>query len=249
MFFDFDLTGVPFVRASPAHLVAVLGFVVLPLVLIRVFSQGIRRLSPTAERILRLGIASVGIGAELGLYIWYLANGGTDYRQIVPCYLCGAAIYLSSFAMLTRNGAAARISFFLLYGSFFAVLLPDLAYSWDRFGYYQFFITHGAIFTNVCYLQRVHGLYPTRKSFRQAALVQLGLLVPAALTTHAANANFFFLSWPPLSGAPVFQAVYDANHTGYTVLAVLCHFVALGLMGVLAKVAGPLDRDPPSQPA
>lgn len=241
MFFDYKTTGVPFEPYTLQHLAAVILFLALPLSLIFIFRDKIRQAK--TERWIRYCIVTFGMLTEFILYTWYILNGITDWRKIVPFGICGLSLYFTSYSMLTLNKAAAKISYFFLFGAFFSFLIPDISHGFERIRYYQFFIVHGTIFANVLYLNLIHGLRPTRKSFAHANLILFGLLALAYGVNQIVNFSFFYLSEPPFDQMPVYQYLYDVNHVLYSVSAVVSYFVVMSFMYLLARVTG-LVRKP-----
>lgn len=133
-------TGVPFRVFGPLH-VGLLLFVVAGAALIWLFRQPLRRFGH--DRLLRWLFAGILFTNMTVYYDSKLVMGTYDVRQHLPLEFCFITGYIFMYVLLTQNRRVYRvIYYFTILGPLPAMLWPNLSGSYDRFIFYQFFISH-----------------------------------------------------------------------------------------------------------
>ncbi len=139
LFFS-DTTGVPFVVFGPLHLF-LLAFVIIGIFLIYHFRKTLRKFK--YNYLLRYLFAAV-LFANMTIYYGSMMVMGTyDVKKHLPLEFCFITGYLFMYLLITQNRKMYRvIYFFTIMGPLPAMLWPNLSGSYDRFIFYQFFISH-----------------------------------------------------------------------------------------------------------
>ena len=237
-FFLYDDLGMVFEAFTLEHLLASLIFAVLPVTLVILLKDRIRRLR--YEAILRMGLGFLGLAFEFTQYFWHYHGGLTDWRQIYPTTLCGLRLYIGSIAMITRNVRIAQIAYFYSYGAFFSFLFAEVSHGPDRFRFYAYFIIHGLILVFSAYQIAVCRVRADKKGLANS----LRLLVPVLSLSIALNylfsditlqLNFFYLSYPPFE-FPVFSQLYEIHRWLYSAVVCICYFLLSLIMYGIAKL-------------
>ena len=232
MFFSYDDVGSAFELFTLPHVLAILGFAILPVFLLIRSKDRIR--ASKHERTIRISLAMAGMLCEWSLYAWYLLNGVTDWRIILPSTLCPLTLYLSAYCMVTLDRKFSSIVYFYSYGAFFSFLLADVVHGFDRFRFYLFFLVHASIFVNVVYLRVVNKVVSDKQAKRKAQRFLFPFILGSIVLNELTGQNFFYLKWPPFKDFPVFQQVYDVHWIAYALLCIVCYYLLIEIMGELA---------------
>jgi hypothetical integral membrane protein (TIGR02206 family) len=233
-FFDYYTYGIPFHLFGLQHLIGVILFAIVPITILLTNHKRIK-LNKNEKKI-RLFVAFITLLTEFSLYLWYLLNGISDFRLILPLGICGMSLYFSSFAMILKSKRLFNMISFFLYGPIASFLLADILHGFERIRFYQFFIIHGAIFINVLYLYKVHNFKPDVKGFKDANILLTFFLFISLIIDFATNANFFYLNYPLFEDAPVFQYLYDTNHLFYAAFVIFCYYIVTYLNSIPYKI-------------
>ena len=152
------------------------------------------------EEKLRLGLALTMIICEMS-YFWRLTGVESLNANPVdhlPITICGWAIILGSFLVVTKNKTLFDITYFWVFaGSIFGLLTPTvITYTGPtRFRFYQFWLEHTLGFIALFYMMFVHDMRPQLKSLFKSygALVILGIVAIIA-NNMLPGANYLFLA-------------------------------------------------------
>ena len=189
MFFT-DEVGIVFEPFSLLHYT--LFFLVgIGILIIFVFRKRIREYR--YERRVAIAMASFSFIWELSLYAWKIGNGIVSWGDILPIGLCGFTLYIGIFAMLFKSKILFEIGYFWTWGAIASVLFPDIAFSIDRFRFYQFMIGHMFFFFLYMYMIFVYKWYPTIKSWRKSIITLITVTVILILFSNITNKNLMFM--------------------------------------------------------
>ena len=140
MLFFSETTGVPFEVFGPLHLF-LLFFVLCGILLIYCFRKPLRKFKYNNQ--LRYIFAGILFTNMTVYYISLAMMGYYDVRKHLPLEFCFITGYLFMYILVTQNRKLYRvIYFFTIMGPLPAMLWPNLSGSYDRFIFYQFFISH-----------------------------------------------------------------------------------------------------------
>ncbi len=189
MFFS-DQVGLEFVPFGWLHIL-LLVLVIAGGVTIFLLRERIR--SSPNERRIAIAMASFALLWELGLYAWKVGNGIWTWDDGLPLGLCGLTLYLAIAAIFFKRFGLFEIGYYWTWGAIASVLFPDIAYSVDRFRFYQFMFGHMFFFFMYLYMIFVYQWYPTWRSWRKSG-VTLGIItVILIIAANVTNTNLNFM--------------------------------------------------------
>lgn len=235
MFFSYEDTGTAFELLSLQHFLSIILFAVLPCLAVYFLKDAIRNMKH--EKVLRIFIGVFAAALELSLYVWYVLNGGiTDPGNKVATTLCGLAIYLGCYSMITLNRKIASVVYFYSFGAVLSFLIGDIHHGFDRFRFYTYFVMHGFILVCTVYFRVVHSIKADKKAFIRSGAILLPILVSSFAFSHILDTNLFFMAFPPIENFPVIQQIYDLNEFLYSLLTFSGYYIFLSGMFILSKM-------------
>ena len=192
-----------------AHLVALAVTAAAPVVLSIVARKAA---SAKLARAVACILAAVLVGNEVGRWVYGLATVSAREFLVnfLPLHVCGVAIFLTAFALLTRNALAYETAYYWgLAGTVQALLTPDLKAGFPSYDFMRYFIAHGGIVTGVLFATWGMRMRPRRSSILRTVIIThvFAAIVAAADVLLGANymflcrpadapTVFFFLPWP-----------------------------------------------------
>ena len=174
--------------------------VVLPIWSRRAGSEGL-------TRAIAWTIAIVLVGNELVYYAHGLATLPLAElaRERLPVHVCGAAVYLTAWALCRRGRIAYEVAYFWgLGGTTQAILTPNVVEGFPSYEYFRFFANHGAIVIGVLFATFALNLRPGRGSLLRVFVASNLFLAFAAGVNGLLGANYMFLCEPPVGASPMF---------------------------------------------
>ena len=189
---------------GPAHVGVIALTAVLPVVL-SVLARKIG--SAGITRAIALVICAVLLINEMvhwgyGIVVDGFGEFVIDY---LPLHICGMALFILTFAVLTRNQIAYEIAYFWgLAGTLQAVVTPDLQNGFPSYDFVQYFITHTGIVTGVLFTTWAMAMRPSPVSVaRTFVLTNLFMFVIGGVN-RLLGSNYMFLCRPPEGKSPFF---------------------------------------------
>lgn len=156
-----ETTGIPFDVFGPLHLF-LLAFVAVGTALLYYFREPLRKFK--YNNVLRYLFAGTLFTNMTVYYISLWLMGYYDVRKHLPLEFCFITGYIFMYILLTKNRKLYRvIYFFTVVGPLPAMLWPNLSGSFDRFIFYQFFISHHLMILMSFYTLIVLGYHVTFK--------------------------------------------------------------------------------------
>ena len=133
--------------------------------------------------------------AEIWVKMAYL---GLSLPQSLPLHLCGIAVFLTAYVLITRHAATYDLIYFWgLGGTVQALLTPDLPVGYPHPIYVNFFISHGAILFGISFATVIYGLRPTWASLKRAFIALNLLALSIGCVNWLAGTNYMFLCHKP----------------------------------------------------
>ena len=129
-----------------------------------------------------------------------------DLGDDLSLHMCGLSLFISCYALYTKNQAAFELSFFWgLAGALQAVLTPDPTRF--HFGYistFWSFLSHGIIIINVFWLIFVDNMRCRKNSLLNTILVTNGAIFIIGIINNAIGngANYWFICEKPSGDSP-----------------------------------------------
>ncbi|MBU5353528.1 TIGR02206 family membrane protein [Paenibacillus barcinonensis] len=187
----------PFIAFSTSHLISMI-IIALLVLLLFLFRHSLRKLSERTSRLLRIGLASVMIGCEVVLQLWYVYGGIWSLQTSLPLELCSLTLLLSALLLLTRTRwLYSALLFAGIAGALMAIVTPNLGYDFAHFRFIQFFTAHAMIILALLYMTWVEQFRPGWRSVA-GSMIFVNI---AALVVYAADvllgANYMFLRHKP----------------------------------------------------
>lgn len=185
----FQLFGTP-------HLAAIL----LTLLIATGLPELLRYLNhQTLNRFVRYAIFLSLIISEAGFRIWFILMMPEELKYRLGLHLCGIAIFLMIFVMLSRNRTLFEITYFwALAGAPQAILTPVLGdWGYPHYHFFQFFFSHGLLIFAVLFCIRVENMRPRSGSVIRVFMytnVYMLILIPV---NYLLNTNYLYMCYKP----------------------------------------------------
>ena len=174
-------------------------WIILPLI-------GKKFLSKDQQRNVVFILIAVTLLQELLHYFFKINLNKFDMAQDLSLQMCGISVFISCYALYTKNQAAFELSFFWgLAGALQAVLTPDPTRF--HFGYistFWSFLSHGIIIMNVFWLIFVDNMRCRKNSLLNTILVTNGAIFIIGIINNAIgnSANYWFICEKPSGDSP-----------------------------------------------
>ena len=167
---------------------------------------GKKFLSKDQQRNVVFILIAVTLLQELLHYFFKINLNSFDIAQDLSLHMCGISVFISCYALYTKNQAAFELSFFWgLAGALQAVLTPDPTRF--HFGYistFWSFLSHGIIIMNVFWLIFVDNMRCRKNSLLNTILVTNGAIFIIGIINSAIGngANYWFICEKPSGDSP-----------------------------------------------
>tara|TARA_Y100001960_G_scaffold60925_1_gene63584 strand:+ start:2370 stop:3086 length:717 start_codon:yes stop_codon:yes gene_type:complete len=167
---------------------------------------GKKFLSKDQQRNVVFILIAVTLLQELLHYFFKINLNKFDIAQDLSLHMCGISVFISCYALYTKNQAAFELSFFWgLAGALQAVLTPDPTRF--HFGYistFWSFLSHGIIIMNVFWLIFVDNMRCRKNSLLNTILVTNGAIFIIGIINNAIGngANYWFICEKPSGDSP-----------------------------------------------
>ena len=174
-------------------------WIILPLI-------GKKFLSKDQQRNVVFILIAITFLQELLHYFFKINLNTFDIAQDLSLHMCGISVFISCYALYTKNQAAFELSFFWgLAGALQAVLTPDPTRF--HFGYistFWSFLSHGIIIMNVFWLIFVDKMRCRKNSLLNTILVTNGAIFIIGIINSAIGngANYWFICEKPSGDSP-----------------------------------------------
>ncbi|MHC4983711.1 MAG: YwaF family protein [Planctomycetota bacterium] len=203
------LSAAQFRFLGPAHLTTLALTAAVPIGLAALASKAA---SGRLTRAIAWLIGAALVVNEVVRWIYGLAT--VDLHEFLsgflPLHICGAAIFLTAVALVTRNRTAYETAYFWgIAGTLQAVITPTVKAGFPSYEFMRYFIAHSGIITGVLFATWAMKMRPTPRSIARTIVIThvFAAFVAAAdvlldanymFLRRAADAPtfFFFLPWP-----------------------------------------------------
>ena len=167
---------------------------------------GKKFLSKDQQRNVVFILIAITLLQELLHYFFKINLNKFDIAQDLSLHMCGISVFISCYALYTKNQAAFELSFFWgLAGALQAILTPDPTRF--HFGYistFWSFLSHGIIIMNVFWLIFVDNMRCRKNSLLNTILVTNGAIFIIGIINSAIGngANYWFICEKPSGDSP-----------------------------------------------
>ena len=239
MFFSHEV-GMQFQEFGIGHIMTFV-ITIVGLILLYIYRKQLKNYK--YEKQLRWGIAIFALVWEIGLYIFRLTeNPVPPWNDIVPFgSLCGIALFVGMAVLVTKSYKLYEIGYFWTFGAIASLLFPDIAYSFDRYRFYQFMIGHSLFFYMFAYMMFVHNFIPTLKSYGKSVLTLFIITITYIGVNALLDVNFLFLA--ESEGTP-FEIFEFGSQFLYIVLVIISAGVLMFIWLGIARLYKKLSKSP-----
>ena len=193
-----------FVQFSPSHL-SVIAILVCLCVLI---PAAVRRApSEKVKRSVCWGLVAVLLGCEWAKYVYIITVDGFDFfvQYALPLHVCGIAVYLASFMLITKRQVVFEIIYFwALGGTTQAILTPAVTAGFPSYHFFQFFIEHSAVIVAVFVAVFGLKLRPRLKGLWITYALSWLLVFVVGGINYLLGTNYMYLCRPPAGISPFY---------------------------------------------
>ena len=194
-FFAGDYQGAPFQQFDLTHLAA------LGVIALGCLALGFCWRSPSlrARQAFRYGMAVLLVAVDVSWQVWCWAIGTWTVQTSLPLHLCTAMVYVSALMLVSKSYHVYEFGYFVgISGAVQALLTPDVGpYGFPHYGYFQFFIGHGATIAAAIYMTAVEGYRPRWQSLLRAAVGANLYVAAVGLLNLWLGSNYMFLMYKP----------------------------------------------------
>jgi hypothetical integral membrane protein (TIGR02206 family) len=173
--------------------------------------------------------------SELSYQVWAVVNDVWNLRDHMPLHLCGLASITAMIALVTKNKTLILLTFFIgIIPAFLALVTPELAYNYQHYRFWKFFIHHMAISWTGVFLILTNEIKITLPSLLKTFFfVLLYALVIGVFVNPALGSNYLYLSNKPISSTPL-----DILGKGYWYYQnlIIAAFIVFLFLFFLAKI-------------
>jgi hypothetical integral membrane protein (TIGR02206 family) len=193
-YFARDYHGPPFILFGTVH--------ILTLAVVALFILWLTRFKGAPEQTLRRvrwTLAGVLWLNEIAWHAWNITVGTWTVQNMLPLHLCSVLVWLTGFALVSRNMLLYEFIYFLGIGAALqALLTPDAGmYGFPHFRYIQPVISHGLLVSAGVYMTVVEGLRPTWKSMARVFVVANIYMFVMYFVNLALGSNYMMVNAKP----------------------------------------------------
>lgn len=226
-FFSYE-PGVPLPMFGVWHIAALSLFLGICMVM-WIFREPLRRLTPKKDRALRWSVAAGALILETSFKFWLVAHQKFSISEILNLELCYLTLIISSITCLFEHERLFEISWFWWFGGILSLLFPIMGehtYGPDRFRYYHYFIIHASFIWMNLYLLWIKRFRISLRALQRSVSVLVMLVIIASVVNRVWGLNFMFLREPPFSSGLI-DSVYARSPMLYAgmFLAVMALFM------------------------
>ncbi len=182
-------------------------------------------------------LVMITLGQEFLLDIYQIFMNDWVLSKDLPLHMCGFGLFLTSYALWTKNQTAFEISYFWgLARSFQAIITPDpTRWPYGDFSVFWNYLSHGIIILNVLWLVFVDKMSCRKGIFLNVIFITNGTaFIVGGLNKLIGNgANYWFLSAKPQGDSPFLIGEWPL----YLICFELAMFLFMGLVYLPMAIA------------
>ncbi|MBO8130626.1 MAG: TIGR02206 family membrane protein [Candidatus Marinimicrobia bacterium] len=153
-----------------------------------------KRLKKSFDKILAVLI----VFQNLSWRILFIISGEFHIEKDLPFHVCSVTQFLLAYHLLKNNQTIFNICYYwVIAGSTFAIIIPDLELGFPSVKYFEMFISHGISIFTIFYLILIQKQYPTKGSWKTAFAALMILAIVDSVVNYFTNGNYLFLRRPP----------------------------------------------------
>lgn len=167
------------------------------------------KITPKADRLIKVISSSIAITCELLFHVWNYINNENFLGNLFYFDLCSITLILSFIFNLTNKQKTDQkqhifeLIYFWSIGAIAALTFPALMYGANKFRFYHFFIIHGYIILTMCYGLIIERYTISFKSFLYALKTLIFVAILVAFIDKVFDQNYMYLSHAPETASPL----------------------------------------------
>lgn len=192
---------VEFVTFGKVHNLYLLGtaaiWILLPLI-------GAKYLNASQKKAVAWSLCILTVGNEIADDILRVSLSIWTATDDLPLHMCGFSIFLSAYAVVTKNQEAFEMAYYWgIAGAIQAILTPDPSrWQMGNVSVFWNYLSHGIIILNVLWLIVAEGMRCRNSSLYAAVMVTCGAAFVVTFLNKWLGANYWFLCNPPGGDSP-----------------------------------------------
>ena len=167
---------------------------------------GKRFLNKFQKNIVALSLISISLVQEIMHYFYKMNLGLFTIAQDISLHMCGFSLFISCYALYSKNQTAFELAFFWgLGGALQAILTPDpTRFHFAYISTFWSFLAHGIIILNVLWLITAEGMRCRKYSLLNTAIVtNAAVFIVGIINKLIGNgANYWFICEKPSGDSP-----------------------------------------------
>ena len=179
--------------------VLILGWIIIPFI-------GVKFLSNAQKISVSIFLITLLLSQDIIYDFFRIILGDYSISLDVPLHMCGLTIFISSYALWTKNQSAFELSYFWgLAGASQAIITPDLTrFEYGTISVLWNFLSHGIIILNVLWLVIVEKMRCRKDSLLNTLLITNGVVFITGYINKflGEGANYWFISIKPSGDSP-----------------------------------------------
>ena len=138
----------------------------------------------------------------LAFHIYKISLGNYNITTDLPLYLCSLlGLLIPIFAFYRKYWVYEILLFWIIGGTFQAVLTPDIELGFPSFDYFRYWVVHLGLLMVIFYATFVFNLRPNLKSvFKSFLALQIYVVIMVGIN-KLLKANYFYLNEKPQSAS------------------------------------------------
>lgn len=185
----------PFIPFGTSHLLVILVYMIGMVALYPLAFK------PSYAKTIRMTLFLLLFISEVSYQIWAVIQDVWTASYYLPLHLCGIASLIGMWTLLTINKEGIKLNYFYaVVPAAIAILTPDLAYDYQHYRFWKFFLHHMAISWTGWFLYLSSGVKVSWRTLGRAFSWLLLYALCIYFLNQLLGANYLYLSGPPVEG-------------------------------------------------
>jgi|GEM_PF-979837 len=187
--------GTPFILFGPVHIFITI-ITIIGILLIFMYRDKLKSLK--CKQNIRYILAAVLFINMTIYYISLVVLKVYDWRIDLPLHFCFITGYLFIYVLITGNKKLySVIYFFTFVGPIPAMVWPDLQFSYDRFIFWQFIISHHFMLLSSIFVLTILEYKISKKDIVKAYIIGNGIVVVMSIFNSIFKTNYIMMGELP----------------------------------------------------
>jgi hypothetical integral membrane protein (TIGR02206 family) len=194
-------------------------------------------MNPAQRKVIAWVLCLLTVGNEIADDILRLSLGIWSASDDLPLHMCGFSIFLSAYAVVTKNQDAFELAYFWgIAGAIQAIITPDPSrWPLGHISVFWNFLSHGIIILNVLWLIIAEGMRCRISSFYSVVMITCGTAFVVSFLNKWLDANYWFLCNPPGGDSPFLMGTFPDHLLAFAGFAFIIVWLIYIPMYLIAK--------------